>query len=126
MIQSTNIFIDEAENMFYGLPARKGFRGIGTFIEQLMLYVLAAGSDTYQLITLYKFIRHSGKYGDGEPFIHSWFGSILLTVSHVDRFQRYITGKGLIGLKTRWKHPQPMLILLPIWLMIRHWSDAWG
>jgi hypothetical protein len=29
-------------------------------------------------------------------------------------------------LKTRWKHPQPMLILLPIWLMIRHWSDAWG
>jgi hypothetical protein len=44
-----------------------------------MLYVLAAGSETYPIdeTPYYAFTRHYGKYGDGEGFIHSWFGSLF-------------------------------------------------
>ena len=74
-------FIDEARDMFYmAYRPEKGFEGHWDFYaEQLMLYVLAAGSDTYPIdeSPYYSFIRHSGKYGEGDPFIHSWFGSIF-------------------------------------------------
>jgi hypothetical protein len=44
-----------------------------------MLYVLAAGSDTHPTdeMPYYTFTRHYAKYGNGKPFIHSWFGSLF-------------------------------------------------
>jgi hypothetical protein len=73
-------FIDPERNMFYmAYRSGKGFEGHWDFYaEQLMLYVLAAGSDTYPTDDgpYYAFTRQYGKYSDGEPFIHSWFGSI--------------------------------------------------
>ena len=76
-------FIDTSKNMFYMAyrPEKgKGFEGHWDFYaEQLMLYVLAAGSDTHPVddTTYYGFTRDFAKYGDGKPFIHSWFGSIF-------------------------------------------------
>lgn len=74
-------FIDESRHMFYmAYRPEKGFEGHWDFYaEQLMLYILAAGSDTYPVddSTYYGFTRHYAKYGDGKPFIHSWFGSIF-------------------------------------------------
>lgn len=75
-------FIDENVDQFYMSyrPEKdRGFEGHWDFYaEQLMLYVLAAGSDTHPIepSTYYAFTRHYAKYG-GEPFIHSWFGSIF-------------------------------------------------
>jgi hypothetical protein len=76
-------FIDESRNMFYMAyrPEKgKGFEGHwDVYAEQLMLYVLAAGSDTHPIDAgpYYGFTRLNGQFGDGEPFIHSWFGSIF-------------------------------------------------
>jgi len=74
-------FVDESRNMFYmAYRPEKGFEGHWDFYaEQLMLYVLAAGSPTHPTDErLYdNFIRHVANYGDGEPFIHSWFGSLF-------------------------------------------------
>jgi hypothetical protein len=80
-------FIDEERNMFHmayrpekALEGQGGFEGHWDFYaEQLMLYVLAAGSDTHPIdeTTYYTFTRHYGKYGDGEGFVHSWFGSLF-------------------------------------------------
>jgi hypothetical protein len=74
-------FIDPERNMFYmAYRPGKGFEGHWDFYaEQLMLYVLAAGSDTHPVdkMPYYTFTRHYAKYGDGQPFIHSWFGSIF-------------------------------------------------
>ena len=80
-------FVDESRNMFHmayrpekANEDQMGFEGHWDFYaEQLMLYVLAAGSDTYPIdaSTYYGFIRHYGQYGEGRPFIHSWFGSIF-------------------------------------------------
>jgi hypothetical protein len=74
-------FIDESRNMFYmAYRPGKGFEGHWDFYaEQLMMYILAAGSDTYPIdnSAYYGFTRHYAKYGDGNPFIHSWFGSIF-------------------------------------------------
>jgi hypothetical protein len=74
-------FLDESRDMFYmAYRPEKGFEGHWDFYaEQLMIYVLAAGSDTHPISdsTYYAFIRHTGQYGDGQPFIHSWFGSIF-------------------------------------------------
>lgn len=74
-------FLDESRNMFYmAYRPEKGFEGHWDFYaEQLMLYVLAAGSDTHPIDSLpyYTFTRHKAKYGTGQPFIHSWFGSIF-------------------------------------------------
>lgn len=74
-------FLDESRNMFYmAHRPEKGFEGHWDFYaEQLMLYVLAAGSDTHPIDSLpyYTFTRHKAKYGTGQPFIHSWFGSIF-------------------------------------------------
>lgn len=51
------------------------------YAEQLMIYVLGAGSPTaeYRLDdkVYYDFTREKGRYGDGEEFIYSWFGSIF-------------------------------------------------
>jgi hypothetical protein len=73
-------FIDESKHMFYmAYRPEKGFEGHWDFYaEQLMLYVLAAGSDTHPIddTTYYGFTRHYANYGEGKPFIHSWFGSI--------------------------------------------------
>ncbi len=74
-------FVDKSRNMFYmAYRPEKGFEGYWDFYaEQLMLYILAAGSDTHPIdpALYYSFTRHRAKYGDGKPFIHSWFGSIF-------------------------------------------------
>jgi hypothetical protein len=74
-------FLDKTRNMFYmAYRPEKGFEGHWDFYaEQLMLYVLAAGSDTHPMddTAYYTFTRHSAQFGDGKPFIHSWFGSIF-------------------------------------------------
>ncbi len=74
-------FIDPDRNMFYmAYRPEKGFEGHWDFYaEQLMMYVLAAGSDTHPVddSPYYTFTRHKAAYGDGKPFIHSWFGSIF-------------------------------------------------
>jgi hypothetical protein len=74
-------FVDESRDMFHmAYRPDEGFFGHWDFYaEQLMMYVLAAGSETYPIdeSTYYTFIRHHARYGDGDPFIHSWFGSIF-------------------------------------------------
>lgn len=80
-------FIDESRSMFHMAyrpenadDDQNGYAGHWDFYaEQLMLYILAAGSDTHPTdeTPYYTFTRHYGKYGDGEGFIHSWFGSIF-------------------------------------------------
>jgi len=74
-------FIDESRDMFYmAYRPGEGFSGHWDFYaEQLMLYVLAAGSDTFPVdeTPYYSFIRHYGSFQEGEKFIHSWFGSIF-------------------------------------------------
>lgn len=74
-------FVDEERQMFYmAYRPEKGFEGHWDFYaEQLMLYVLAAGSDTHptDATLYYTFTRHPAKFGDGQPFIHSWFGSLF-------------------------------------------------
>jgi hypothetical protein len=94
-------FIDPSRHMFYmAYSPEKGFEGHWDFYaEQLMLYVLAAGSDTYPIddTAYYGFTRHLAKYGDGKPFIHSWFGSIFTyQFSHawID-FRGYTDKKGV-------------------------------
>lgn len=74
-------FVDESRAMFYmAYRPEEGFAGHWDFYaEQLMLYVLAAGSDTHPTdeTPYYSFTRHYASYGEGQPFIHSWFGSIF-------------------------------------------------
>lgn len=74
-------FLDERRQMFYmAYRPEKGFEGYWDFYaEQLMLYVLAAGSPTHPVDDrpYYAFKRHRAAYGQGEPFIHSWFGSLF-------------------------------------------------
>ena len=74
-------FLDESRNMFYmAYRPGEGYAGHWDFYaEQLMMYVLAAGSDTFPVdeTPYYTFNRHYGKFGDGEGFIHSWFGSLF-------------------------------------------------
>jgi len=74
-------FRDPERNMFYmGYHPQEGFKGHWDFYaEQLMVYFLAAGSTTHPIDEemFYSFIRHTGTYGGGQPFIHSWFGSIF-------------------------------------------------
>lgn len=74
-------FVDPERDMFYmAYRPEKGFEGHWDFYaEQLMMYVLAAGSDTHPIesSTYYAFTRDYAKYGDSQPFIHSWFGSMF-------------------------------------------------
>ncbi|WP_205410332.1 MULTISPECIES: glucoamylase family protein [Gracilibacillus] len=68
-------------NQFYmSYSPEEGFSGAWDFYaEQLILYVLGAGSPTHPTNPemFYDFTREQKAYGDGEPFIHSWFGSIF-------------------------------------------------
>ncbi len=72
---------DPERNQFYmGYSPEKGFEGWWDFYaEQLMLYVLGAASPTHAVDSnmFYSFIRNKASYGNYEPFIHSWFGSIF-------------------------------------------------
>ncbi|QMS85062.1 glucoamylase family protein [Candidatus Xianfuyuplasma coldseepsis] len=76
-------YIDPSNDQFYmGYRPESGFAGHWDFYaEQLILYVLGAGTPTeeYRIDkTVYDaFIRHNENYGDGEVFIHSWFGSLF-------------------------------------------------
>lgn len=74
-------FVDRNRDMFYmGYYPEKGFEGHWDFYaEQLMLYILAAGSDTHPIepAVYDAFTRHYVTYGDGKPFIHSWYNSIF-------------------------------------------------
>lgn len=74
-------FVDPAKQQFYmAYSPENGFAGHWDFYaEQLMLYVLGAGSPTHPIgKEVYDgFIRHKASYKDSEPFIHSWFGSIF-------------------------------------------------
>ena len=76
-----NWFADDSRDMFYmAYRPEKGFEGHWDFYaEQLILYVLAAGSPTHPTDDrlYYGFTRHLATYGEGEPFIHSWFGSLF-------------------------------------------------
>jgi len=76
-----NWYRDPERNMFYmSYSPENGFQGHWDFYaEQLMLYFLGAASPTHPVPanTFYSFTRHVAVYGDGEPFIHSWFGSIF-------------------------------------------------
>ncbi|NIK77130.1 hypothetical protein FHS15_002255 [Paenibacillus castaneae] len=74
-------FVDPANNQFYmGYSPENGFAGHWDFYaEQLMMYILASGSPTHPVPgeLFYAFTRDSKAYGQGQPFIHSWFGSIF-------------------------------------------------
>ena len=74
-------FLDTSKQMFYmAYRPEKGFEGHWDFYaEQLMMYVLAAGSDTHPVdeTPYYTFTRHEAAYDGGQPFIHSWFGSLF-------------------------------------------------
>jgi hypothetical protein len=94
-------FIDESRDMFYmAYRPGEGYSGHWDFYaEQLMLYVLAAGSDTYPIdeTAYYEFIRDTKRYGEGQPFIHSWFGSIFTyQFSHawID-FREFVDAEGV-------------------------------
>lgn len=74
-------FVDNAQNRFWmAYKPETGFGGHWDFYaEQLILYVLAAGSRTYPVDPrLYEgFTRHVAAYENMPPFIHSWFGSLF-------------------------------------------------
>ena len=94
-------FLDDNRQMFYmAYRPEKGFEGHWDFYaEQLMMYILAAGSVTHPVdeVPYYTFTRHVASYGDGEPFIHSWFGSLFTyQFSHawID-FRDYVDREGV-------------------------------
>lgn len=74
-------FRDPDRNMFHmAYSPEDGFKGRWDFYaEQLMLYILAAGSPTHPTNPgmFYSFQRDVKSYGGGKPFIHSWFGSLF-------------------------------------------------
>jgi len=74
-------FLDANRNMFYmAYRPGEGYSGHWDFYaEQLIMYVLAAGSPSHPIdpSVYYSFTRHNAGYGEGRPFIHSWFGSLF-------------------------------------------------
>lgn len=74
-------FRDPESNRFYmGYSPEEGFSGHWDFYaEQLVMYILGAGSKTHPVSgdMFYAFQRDKRAYGEGEPFIHSWFGSLF-------------------------------------------------
>lgn len=74
-------FYDATKKAFWmGYKPEEGFYGHWDFYaEQLMMYVLAAGSDAHPVgpEAYYSFTRHYGKFDKGREFINSWFGSIF-------------------------------------------------
>lgn len=94
-------FLDPNRNMFYmAYRPGEGFSGYWDFYaEQLMIYILAAASDTHPVdsIPYYTFTRHYGRFDNGNKFIHSWFGSIFtyqFTHAWID-FRGYTDEKGV-------------------------------
>jgi len=77
-----NKMVNPVKNHFYmAYYPEKGFEGYWDFYaEQLMLYILAAGTpnEKYRIdpIVYYSFKRNYGSYKT-EKFIHSWFGSLF-------------------------------------------------
>lgn len=75
-----SFYLDSGRQMFYmGYSPEEGFSGHwDVYGEQLMLYVLSAGSSTHPLDKkpYYAFGRNVGNY-DGYKFVNSWFGSIF-------------------------------------------------
>ena len=74
-------YINPETNQFYmGYdPVKKEFEGAWDFYgEQLMMYFLAAGSNTHPIdpVVYRSFTKKRGAY-KGVSFIHSWFGSIF-------------------------------------------------
>ncbi len=79
-----NWFVDPSNNMYYMSynPGTSSFAGHWDFYaEQLILYVLGAGSPNpdYRINeSVYdSFHRRVASYGSGESFISSWFGSLF-------------------------------------------------
>jgi len=80
-----NWYIDPSRNMFYmgyHPDSAPYFRGHWDFYaEQLILYVLGAGSPNPEhridKSVYYTFNRRVASYGGGESFISSWFGSLF-------------------------------------------------
>jgi hypothetical protein len=74
-------FIDEKRDMFrMAYRPEQGFAGYwDVYAEQLMLYVLGAGSPTYNVGSspYNAFIRNIGSYGEYKDIINSWFGSLF-------------------------------------------------
>lgn len=74
-------YVDPSNHQFYmSYKPEIGFEGHWDFYaEQLMLYVLGAASTTHPtgLDEYNSFTRRRKKVGSGQPFIHSWFGSIF-------------------------------------------------
>ncbi len=74
-------FIDEKRDMFHmSYKPEQGFAGYwDVYAEQLMLYILGAGSPTYGIgnAPYDTFIRNIGSYGEYESIINSWFGSLF-------------------------------------------------
>ncbi|GAB2574950.1 glucoamylase family protein [Gracilibacillus alcaliphilus] len=72
---------NSATNQFYmSYSPESGFSGAWDFYaEQLLMYVLGAGSPTYPTKPdmFYDFTREERAFRDGDPFIYSWFGSIF-------------------------------------------------
>ncbi len=73
-------FYNDSRNQFYmAWYVDRGFQGAWDFYaEQIMMYVLASGSDTYPVgkEAYDGFIKHEATY-KGHTFIHSWFGSLF-------------------------------------------------
>jgi hypothetical protein len=81
-----NWYRDARNNRFYmGYTPERGFSGWWDFYaEQLMAYILGAGSPTHPVPgdMFYSFVRYSA--GAGDHFYHSWFGSLFThQYSHV-------------------------------------------
>lgn len=92
---------DTKSNQFYmGYTPEKGFTGHWDFYaEQLMLYILGAGSSTHPINPdmFYSFTRHYSSYGNYPKFINSWFGSIFTyqySYSWID-FRNKLDSKGV-------------------------------
>ncbi len=74
-------FVDKNKNMFYlGNNPEVGFFGNwDVYAEQLILYILSAGSPTYNIDkSLYDSIKKQrGSYKEYKDIIQSWFGSLF-------------------------------------------------
>ena len=76
-----NWYIDKKKKMFrLGYKPGRGFYGHwDNYAEQLILYILGAGSPTFPIKKniYYTFERNKKSYDQYENIIHSWFGSLF-------------------------------------------------
>lgn len=97
-------FVDPARQQFYmsKMPGQDGFDGYWDYYaEQLIMYVLGAGSPTYPIdpVVYYRFRRVPDRYGSSEDFYHSWHGSIF-TYQYSHAFLDFRGVEDSLG--TRW------------------------